>query len=264
VANPGRARCGGCRGGVLAVVLARDRRLCGQHVVEPEFDPLGATRNHAEAAWDDCDVAATLVLEEAQLGGAVVLEALVAVQVVRREVEEHRHARAKGVDVLELEARELADDPGALGERAVQSRERPPDVSGDRDVLPGRAEDRAEKLACGRLAVRSGDAHDRVLEEPEAELDRAPDGQPALPRGGRERGRRRYAWAFDKQVHAVEKLGVVRAEDDFDARLAKPPRVEVGAPVRADDLHPAFLQGQRGRLARAGEAEDERLRRPGC
>src|SRR4029078_13050550 len=156
-----------------------------------------------------------------------VLEARVPVQVVRGEVEENGDARAEGVDVLELEARELAHDPGLLAQGAVETRERPANVPSHRHVLAGGAEDLTEELARRRLAVRPGDAEDRVVEKAEPQLDLAPDGQHTLSPSGHERGRRRYTWAFHEQVHAVEKLGVVRAEDDFDACLAKPARVDV-------------------------------------
>ena len=138
-----------------------------------------------------------------------------------------------------------------------------PDVAGDRNALPRGAEDRAEQLARGGLPVRPGHAQDRVREEAETKLDLAPDRQPTLARGGREGGRRRNSWAFHEQVHAVEKLGVVRAEDDFDTRLAKPPRVDVLALVDADDGDTPPCQRERRRLSRAGQAENERsVRKP--
>jgi hypothetical protein len=183
--------------------------------------------------------------------------------VVRREVEEDSDPRSKLLDVLELEARELADDPGVLGKRAVEARQRAADVPRHGHRRSGRAKHRAEELARGRLPVRSGDAEDRVGEETRAELDLAPDGQPTLARGGRERGLRWNTRAFDEQVHAVEKLGVVRAEDDFDTRGTKPARVEIVVPVDAEDRDSPAGERERSRLARAGEAENERfLRRP--
>ena len=170
---------------------------------------------------------------------------------------------SEGVDVLQLEARELAHDPGSFAQRAVEPGQRAADVPGHGHVLAGGAEDVSEELARGRLAVRPGDAEYRVGQEPEAELDLAPDGHPTLSRSGCQGSHRRYAWAFHKQVHAVEKLGVVRAEDDFDTCLAKPPRVDVLPTVDTDDVHASPRQRERRRLARTGEAEDERfVRKP--
>ena len=76
-------------------------------------------------------------------------------------------------------------------------------------------------------------------------------------------GLRWNAGAFDEQVHAVEELGVVRAEDDFDACRAKPARVQLLVPVDSNDRYAATDERERGRLARAREAENQRfLRRP--
>ena len=93
-------------------------------------------------------------LEDPQLGVAVGLERAVAIEVVRLEVEQHRDVAGELVHVLELEGRELADDPVGGPNR----RERRADVPGDRDVAAGRAEDRAEQLGRRRLAVRPGHA----------------------------------------------------------------------------------------------------------
>jgi hypothetical protein len=221
---------------------------------------MSLPRHLAETPGEHRDVVGALVLEDPELRRAVVLEARVAVEVVGREVEQDGDARPKRVDVLELKARELADDPRVLGERAVQARERVADVPRDRDGGRCGPEDRTEKLARRRLPVRARHADDRIGEEPEAELDLAPDGQATLARGGHEGCLRRNAGAFDEQVHAVEQLGVVRAEDDFDAVLAKPPRVQPCVAIDADDRHAAPGKRERRRLPRAREAEHERSR----
>ncbi len=95
VGDPGGVRSGGGRSGVLAVVVARDGRLGGQLVLEPELDP---PRHHRESGPKPRGTTATslrgLVLEDPQLRRAVVLEGLVAVEVIRREVEEDGDVRA--------------------------------------------------------------------------------------------------------------------------------------------------------------------------
>ena len=258
VRDPRGARGDGRRGGVLAVVLAGDGRLGRQLVLERELDPPGLARDRAEAAWDDGDVLRDLVLEDPELGGAVVLEGLVPVEVVRRQVEQDRDVRAEGVDVLQLEARELAHDPGSFAERAVEPGQRAADVPGHGHVLAGGAEDVSEKLARGRLAVRPGDAENRVGEEPEAELDLAPDGHPTLPRSGCQREPPEVRLGFSQAgPRRREARGRPRR-----GRLRRLPReasrVDVLPPVDPDDLHASPRQRERRRLARAGEAEDER------
>ena len=103
VGDTGRARGGGGRGGVLAVVGTADQRLGRQLVVGRELDPV-----EPEPAGDDGDGG---TLEDAQLRVAVGLEAAVAVDVIGLEVEQHGDVAGELVDVLELERRDLAHDP---------------------------------------------------------------------------------------------------------------------------------------------------------
>ena len=83
----------------------------GSGVVGGELDASARARHLAEPARHDRGVLRDLVLEDPELRVAVRLEAAVAVEVVGLEVEQHGDARPELVDVLELEARELADDP---------------------------------------------------------------------------------------------------------------------------------------------------------
>ena len=136
-----------------------------------------------------------------------------------------------------------------------------PDVAGHGHRTAGGPEHFAQELARRRLAVRSGDPEQRIREDPGAELDLAPDGDSARARGGNEGGLARNAGALDQQVHVVDEHGVLRAQDDFDAALAKPPGVELAVSVDADDAHSTPDQCERRRLARAREAEDEDLLR---
>ena len=66
------------------------------------------------------------------------------VEVVGLEVEEDGDVAGERVDVLELEARELAHDPRALRRRERGVGERPADVAGNFDGPACGAEDRAE------------------------------------------------------------------------------------------------------------------------
>ena len=241
--SPGGSRRGG---GVLAVVRTGDARLGRQRVVAAELDAAPVARHRREAARDDRDVVRALVLEDAELRRAVGVEVAVAVQMVRGDVEENGDVRPKVVDVLELEARELADDPAAA---VLRLGERPADVPGHR-----RAEHLAEERRSRRLPVRAGDADDRRREQPRAELDLAPDREPAAACGGHEGRLARNSGALHQQVHVLDERGVLRAEHDFDARRAKPPGVELAVPVDADDPDAAAGERQRRRLPRAGEA----------
>ena len=215
-------------------------------------------RNLAEPARDDGDVVRALVLEDAELRGAVGLEVAVAVEVVGRQVEEDGDLGPERLDVLELEARELAHDPRVFGDCAVEAGERTADVPGHGDGPAGGSKDGAEQLARRRFPVRPGHPDDGVREQARAELHLAPDGEAARACGGREGCLARDSGALHQQVHAVKERGVHRAEDDFDARLAKPPHVEALVPVHADDPDTPARERDRRGLARAREAEHER------
>src|SRR4051812_44203257 len=103
VVDTGRTRCSRRGRRVFAIVGAGDARFGGQRVVARELDrprdPEAARRNLRAGA-----------LEDAQLRVAVRLEGAVTVEMVRLEVEQHRDVAGERLDVLELEARELADD----------------------------------------------------------------------------------------------------------------------------------------------------------
>ena len=254
VVEPERAGDRGRRGGVLAIVLARDLRLGGELVADENSTRRRLARDGPEAARHDGDVAGALVLEDAQLGLEVGLEAAVAVEVVGLEVEEDGRARVKLVHVLELEGRDLADDARSGGDRPVELAERAADVASHR-----RAEHQPEQLARRRLAVRPGDRDELGPgEQAVAELELAPHGHPELARARYERRLTRYSRALDHKLECLHQLLVLGAQVNFDTRLGKPARVEVGAAIDPADADAPSSQRQSRRLARAGEADDER------
>src|SRR6185312_13063202 len=134
----------------LAVVGAANQRLGRQLVVGGELDSL-----EAAAAGDNLGASP---LEDSQLRVAVGLEGAVPVEMVRLEVEQHCDLAGQLVHVLELKARQLADDERARLDLAVEVGQRAADVSRGR-----RLEDRAEQLRGRRLAVRAGDADEAWL-----------------------------------------------------------------------------------------------------
>ena len=109
-----------------AVAAAAFSRLCAPGISGSAGSSSSAENSirrprpgRAEPARHDRDILGGLVLEDPQLGVAVALEGAVPVEVVGLEVEQHGDPRPKLLDVLELEARELADDP------CVRARARP-------------------------------------------------------------------------------------------------------------------------------------------
>ena len=109
VADAGRARGGRGRGSrVLAVVRPADRGSAGSSSSAANSTTSPVVAVARRPARHDRRARA---LEDAQLRGAVGVERAVAVEVVRLEVEQHGDVAGELVHVLELEARELADDP---------------------------------------------------------------------------------------------------------------------------------------------------------
>jgi hypothetical protein len=224
-------------------VRAGNQRLGRQHVVGGELDAPAAAGNRAEAPRHNCDVVRGLILEDPQLRVAVALERAVPVEVVRLEVEEDRDPRLELLDVFQLEARELADDPVRRLGLTHELAQRGTDVPGR-----PRAEHRAQQLGRGRLAVGTGDADERVRQEARGELDLAPDRDPALARRDDERRLARDARALDEHVDAVEQaeVGVVAerpvGRDDLRApRLERRLRRQPGA-RKPEHEHPVHLR----------------------
>jgi len=117
-----------------------------------------------------------LILEDAELGADVGIHAAVTVEMVGGQVQHHRHPAVQPVNVLELEARELAGDPDVVADPAGELRQRPADVAGDLALEAARAQHRPHQMRGGRLAVGACDTCDRVWQHPCGELDLAPHG----------------------------------------------------------------------------------------
>ena len=225
VADACRARGGRRRGGVLAVVQARDERLGRQRIVGRELDAV-----EPEPARHDLRARA---LEDAQLRVAVRLEGPVPVEVIGLEVEQHRDIARELVHVLELEARELADDGRARLDLLGDVGERAADVAGDLDAAAGRAQDRAEQLGRRRLPVRAGHADQRVaVQQPVAELDLAPDRDAARTRSRGERRLGRHPGALHDELDTLQQRLLLRSGTNFDAGLGEPARVGNRRPGR--------------------------------
>src|ERR1035437_1447136 len=137
---------------------------------------------HGIIGIENGGIAATLGFEEAALGGGVVVEGMVAVQVVLRDVERESDVRAKFEDGLQLEAGEFEHVPAVVARRADHGCDREPDVAAHLNGDAGLAEDMADQAGGGGLAVGAGDADGAALEEARGELDLADDGYAAAAR----------------------------------------------------------------------------------
>ena len=162
---------------------------------------------------------------------------------IRLEVQQHGDLERELVHVLELERRQLADDPCVVGR--LDRAQRPADVPGDDDLAAGGAEDLAEQLGRRRLSLRAGDADERTRrEQAPAELDLRPDGDAASPRLDDERPLARHARVLHDELDTVEQTQVV-----FVAELG----------VDSHDLVATRLERGGGGDARPRQPVDEHL-----
>ncbi len=226
----GARRGRGCRR-VLAIVRAGNPRLGRQRVVCSEHHAvqLAASRYDGRCR----------ALKDPKLRRLVRTEGVVPIEMVGLEVEQHRDLARQVVDVLELERRELADNP--LGR--LDRRQRPADVPSDRDVSSGSAKHRPEQLDRRRLPVRARDTDEpRFGKELVAELDLAPDRDPTLTRSLHENVLARHARALDDELDAVEGRRVVVVSEPA---------------IGGRDRDGSSRERRRGSPARAREPENE-------
>ena len=141
-----------------------------------------------------------LVHGDAELAGHVVLHAvLVAVQVVRRDVEQHSDIRTELHDAIELETAQLkhvirvvaiGDEPGETGAH----------VAAHGHIQSGFVQDVMREQGGGGLTVTSGDRDDPTVAIAVREFDLADDRDPLFARCYHERGTIRDAGALHDLV----------------------------------------------------------------
>ena len=161
-----------------AVAAAAFSRLCAPTIsgsAGSGSSAANSTPRQPHPARDDLHLRC---VEDPELRRAIRLERQMAVEVVGLEVQQDGDVDAEPARVLELEAtRALRRSSRPRRSTA----ERRADVSRHRDVAAGGAEDRAEQLRGGRLAVRAGDADEaRAGMEREAKVDLGDDVDAAL------------------------------------------------------------------------------------
>ena len=235
VGDADRARCERRRGGVLAVVQPRYRRLGGQRIVGRELDPPGSTGNRPESAGNDRDVVLGLEPEQPELRLGVRLLVAVAIEVIRLEVHQHGDARMEDLHVIELKDADLADDPRVGLDAADERAQRAADVPGDRDRASAGAQDLTQERRRGRLPVRPRDGEDRVRQEPRAELELVPDGYAACASARDQRCVAPDPGTLHHQIDPLQQRLLLASEMDFDAFRAEPSRIQHLVRVEADD-----------------------------
>ena len=150
-------------------------RLNGDHVICDACGAVADARGEAElvhaALGDGGHLARDRVIEaedrviereahQTPLGLGIRREIPVPVQVIRRDVEDAGDRAARLEDRLDLEGRELEDNPVGLAHRVESLEHGHADVAAEMDALTGTLEDRRDQRGGGRLAVGAGDPAD--------------------------------------------------------------------------------------------------------
>ncbi len=292
-----RARRGVGRGGVLPVVPAGEPRSPAQL----EHPPGGARRVVDEPAFFDIDAAARaslgrdrhyqlragtgervgdaaaeivvdaddrrlrrlLTREDAALGGDVAVHAAVALEMVRRDVEQDGDVEGQALRQLELIGAHLQHIDAVGGEGRERQRRRA-EIAADRHLAPGLGDDMADQRSRRRFAVGAGDADiARVGAALREQLDVADDlGAGGAGARGDGIGLRigvRDAGREDERGNAGEVAG---GEIDDGHACRRRGAALGGRVVPGHDAGAAALQRLRRDEAGAGEAHDGHLLAP--
>jgi hypothetical protein len=105
-----------------------------------------------------------LELEKPRLGGDIALEAIITIEMIGRDVGEHRHVAVEAVGEVDLVARQLQHIDAACGQR-IAAEDRQADIAAEQRGDAGGLEDVVDKRGGGRFAVGAGDADDLVRRE---------------------------------------------------------------------------------------------------
>ena len=262
VVDPGGTRRGRRRrGGVLAVVRARDERLGRAAGRRRELDARRRPAR-AEAARHDRGVRARWFSKMPQLGGAVGLEACRAGRGGRARGSAARRPRARS----SWTSSSWKDDSSQTTQRArVGGRRAPVERRGRRCPATSTGRPAARKIAPSSSVVV---VLPFVPVTPRSGVRRAgakPSStslQTGIPRARAAADERRlagHAGALDQQLDAVEQR-LLRAEVHFDA-CASSPASSGRARSAATHLDAALPRAPRRRLAGARQADDDRALR---
>ncbi len=115
------------------------------------------------------ELVAALVRKDRGLRIRVGFERRIAIEVVGGEIQDRRRVWTKGLDSLQLKARELHHQRVVLPVHGV--RQRRPEIAADEDTATAGRQHRTQQGGGRALAVGPGDRRDRCREKPRRQLD---------------------------------------------------------------------------------------------
>ena len=153
------------------ISLSAAQAGAGRHLV-PAAEPFhagGGARSVADAhrvvGIEHGEVAGLLRLEQPSFGGGVVLERVVPVQMILRDVQRQADVRAKFRDGLQLKTGKFQHIPAVRARSFDHGGHRRPDVAAHLHRQAGVAQNVADQAGGGGFAVGSGDADGPALAE---------------------------------------------------------------------------------------------------
>ena len=218
---------------------------------------LGERRDDRVVEVADEDVVRTLVGENSELRFGVLVHRVVAVEMVRLDVEQHGDARLERTDPFELERRDFGDDPIVGAGLHCFRDQRVTDVAADARRAAGIAEDVPDQRGGRRLALGAGDRDDRRASQTIGDLDLAIDGDVSALHEPHERVVERNARREDR---AGQRAGDRRAGPAAQRTPHRSARLRRSR--RATPADPFRRSHRRSRRASAGLRSSRRPLRP--
>ena len=205
---------------------------------------------------DDGDAVGVAAIEDPALGGDVTIHGAVTVDVVGRDVDQHRDVEHVREDELELIGGEF-EDIGARGAERIERQHRRPEIAADRRLLAGGFEDVADQRRDRGLAVGAGDADEPGAGlGPRHELDVADDLEPAGARLRRDRMGFRMGVGNPGTEHEGRDGGEIGFVEIGDRHLGRHRRLAL-VPVVVPRQHTGAAGDQRPRRGKSRVAEAE-------
>ncbi|MBP1687947.1 MAG: hypothetical protein H6Q33_4090 [Deltaproteobacteria bacterium] len=204
-------------------------------------------------------IAGLLRGEQRGLGAPVLIHAGVAVEVVRREVEQQGNLWLERVHPFQLETRHLHHRcfKGAFCQASVD--ERRPEIATDEGMQAGFPEHIAKKHGCCALAVRPAHRQDRTRQGARRKFNLAQNGDTPTHGTAQQHVGARHSGAGHDNVDAAEEILSAITDVRFDVRGKGGPRQRVGRALDQPDARTVVAQEGGDTLARLARADDKKL-----
>jgi hypothetical protein len=197
----------------------------------------------------DRRVAFRLIAKDSPFRGGVILERLVPIHVIGRDVQKQRDVRVEAVHGFELKGRKL-EHIQARPLEIHRGNQRLTDVSRDDRLTAGRFQDLADEGRGRRLAIRACDRHNVAAQVARGQFDLGDHRETLLRRLANQRNRRRHSRAENDLLRLLEQSGSLIAEDPHHVVVERIGKIRPGIAVAEDHILASLCQKVRRGHAR--------------